>query len=406
MNLPALRDRNFRIFLSTHAMMMVGDWLISLAMIWMAFRITNNPFLMGIVSSLSSLPHLIFSPIVGPIADTFNRRLVIFWGQLLIVVLLLSYSLVYFTIGLNYLLVALFAGLYGTLWALMSPSLYGFTYDMVGSDCYINANSIIRTVFSLARIFGPLIGGVLFELAGGWGWCFLVAGVLMIPEVFMLWNIRVECPVKEKRTSFLTNFASGFVHLKEKKTPFYMLAIIALAALFGYSGNLLVAPICEKVLGMPWLKGIFSASLGVGAFFGALAISLYANKSNGLKIFKFSALAFPILGIMIGLSVWLKNPVLIGFFYLSFGSMMVVTNVMGSNLMPSLVDKDFVGRSLGFYNIALMGILPFGDFISGTVSTLLAIPVTIAGLHSLILVPMVFLVSLLNRNTNGASGNQ
>ncbi len=399
MNLPALKERNFRIFLSTHAMMMVGDWLISLAMIWMAFRITNNPLLMGIVSSLSSLPHLIFSPIVGPIADTFNRRVVIFWGQLLIVVLLLVYSVLYFTIGMNYLLVALFAGLYGTLWAVMSPSLYGFTFDMVGSDCYINANSIIRMVFSFARIVGPLVGGFLFELAGGWGWCFLVAGVLMIPEVFMLRTIKVECPVKEKREPFIKNFTSGFRHLREKQTPLYMLSIIALAALFGYSGNLLVAPICEKVLGMPWLKGVLSAILGIGALAGSTFISFAANKSNGIKIFRFSAMSFPIFGIMIGVSVWLKNPVLIGIFYLAFGSMMVMTNVMGSNLMPSLVDKEYVGRSLGFYNVALMGILPFGDFISGTVSTLLAIPLTIAGLHSLILVPMVFLVSLLGRNT-------
>ena len=397
MNLPALRERNFRFFLSTHGFMMIGDWLISLAIIWMAFRITNNPLLMGIVSSLSSLPHLFFAPFVGPIADSFNRKWVIFWGQLAIVVLLLTYAVISFTIGLNYLLVAVFAFLYGTLWALMSPSLYGLTFDMVGSECFINANSIMRTVFSIARIIGPIVGGILFELQGGWGWCFLTAGVLMIPEVFMLKVIVVECPTTKRNESFINNFATGFKHIKQKGTPLYILAIIGLAALFGYSGNLLVAPICEKILMMPQLKGVMSSMIGVGAVIGASSTTVFANKSNGVKIMRFAAMTFPILGIMIGFSVLVKSPYLLGVFYLLFGGFMVTTNVMGSNLMPSLVDKEFVGRSLGFYNVALMGILPFGDSLSGLVSTFVAIPYTIIGFHSIILIPMVFLVMLLGR---------
>lgn len=399
MNLPALRERNFRIFMSTHGLMMVGDWMISLAIIWMAFRITSNPLLMGIVSSLSSLPHLFFAFWVGPIADSYNRKWVIFWGQLAIVALLLVYAALSFAIGMNYLLVAIFAFIYGTLWAFMSPSLYGFTFDMVGAECFINANSINRTVFNLARIVGPLVGGWLFELNGGWGWCFLMAGVLMVPEVFMLWNIKVECPTKPKRESYFSNFATGFKHLKQKGTPLYILAIIGLAALFGYSGNLLVAPICEKILMMPWLKGVMSSMIGVGAVIGASSITIFANKSNGVKIMRFAAMTFPILGIMIGISVLVKSPYLLGMFYLLFGGFMVTTNVMGSNLMPSLVDKEYVGRSLGFYNVALMGILPFGDSLSGLVSTFVAIPYTIIGFHSIILIPMVFLVALLGRKT-------
>ena len=379
--------------------MMIGDWLISLAMIWMAFRITNNPLLMGAVSSLSSLPHLFFSPYVGPIADSLNRKWVIFWGQLAIVVLLLIYSAISFTVGLNYLSVALFAFLYGTLWAVMSPSLYGFTFDMVGSECFINANSLMKTAFNIARVVGALVGGIIFELKGGWGWCFLVAGVLMIPEVFMLRNIRVECPTTKRNESFFNNFATGFRHLKAKGTPLYILAIISLAALFGYSGNLLVAPICEKMLMMPQLKGLMSAMIGFGALAGSATITVYANKSNGIKILRFAAMSFPILGIMIGISVFIKNPYLLGVFYFAFGSMMVTTNTMGSNLMPSLVDKEYVGRSLGFYNVALMGILPFGDSLSGLVSTFVAIPYTIIGFHSIILIPMVFLVAMLGRWT-------
>ena len=397
MYLPALKERNFRLFLSTHGLMMIGDWLISLAIIWMAFRLTNNPLLMGIVSSLSSLPHLIFAPWVGPLADTSNRRLVVFWGQLIIVVLLLSYAVMSFLFGMNYILVALFAMLYGTMWAFMSPSLYGFTLDIVGKECYMNANSLTRTAFSAARIVGPIIGGFLFEMTNGWGYCFLMAGLLMVPELFMLWSIKVECPSVKREGSVWANFVPGFRHIVEKKTPLMVLGAIALAALFGYAGNLLVAPICEKILGNKDIKGIMSAMIGIGAFAGALSMSLFANSKNGLRLFRSSALTFPVLGILIGISVWLKQPILLAIFYMFFGAAMVTTNVMGSNLMPNLVDKEYVGRSLGLYNVALMGILPFGDFLSGLVSSILPISLTVIGFHGIILVPMVFLMARLRK---------
>lgn len=397
MYLPALKERNFRMFLSTHGLMMVGDWIISLAIIWMAFRLTNNPLLMGIVSSLTSLPHLIFAPWVGPLADTSNRRLVIFWGQLVIVVLLLSYAAMSFLFGMNYILVALFAVIYGTMWAFMSPSLYGFTLDIVGKECYMNANSLNRTAFSAARIVGPIIGGFLFEMTNGWGYCFLVAGLLMIPELFMLWTIKVECPSVKRESTVWANFVPGFKHIVEKRTPLMVLGAIALAALFGYAGNLLVAPICEKILGNKDIKGLMSAMIGIGAFAGALSMSLFANSRNGLKLFRASALTFPVLGILIGISVWLKQPIILAIFYMVFGATMVSTNLMGSNLMPNLVDKEYVGRSLGLYNVSLMGILPFGDFLSGLVSSILPISITIIGFHSIILVPMVFLMTRLGK---------
>jgi MFS family permease len=397
MNLPALKVRNFKFFLSTHVFMMIGDWLISLAMLWMAYRMTENPFLMTVISSLTLFPHLIFAPFVGPLADSSNRRIVIFWGQLAIVVLLLAYAMISFIFGLNYLLLAIMAGLYGSIWAVMSPSIYGFTLDMVGPECYINANSITRATFSLARIVGPIIGGFLFEARNGWGWCFLVAGLLMIPELYMLANIRVECKSVRREGSIWSNFVPGIRHIFEKKTPVYILSVIALAALLGYSGNILIAPICEDILKMPEIKGIMSATVGIGAFFGAMAISFLANNRNGLKIFRYSAMTFPILGILIGLMVWLRQPIPMALLYMCFGAVMVATNVMGSNLIPVHVDKEFVGRSLGLYNVSLMGILPFGDLLTGFVSSMVAIPFTIAGLHGVILVPMLLLVAWLSR---------
>jgi MFS family permease len=371
--------------------------MIGLAIIWMAFRLTDNPFLMGIVSSLGMLPHLIFSPFVGTIADTSNRRLIIFWGQLAIVVLLLGFALATFLFGINYVMVAIFAFTYGSLWAFMSPSIYGFTLDMVGTDCYINANSLIRTGFNGSRIIGPIIGGVLFEMTNGWSLCFLVAGLLMVPEVFMLATIKVECPSVKRSGSFWSNFIPGFRHIVAKKTPLLVLSIIALAALFGYAGNLLVAPICEKVLGNKDIKGIMSATIGIGAFVGAFSVSLFANLKNGLKLFRTTAIIFPLLGVMIGLSVWLKQPVMLGIFYMLFGAAMVSTNLMGSNLMPTLVDREYVGRSIGLYNVSLMGILPFGDFLTGLVSSVVPFSLTIAGFHGIILIPMVFLIGRLSK---------
>jgi hypothetical protein len=55
-----LTHRNFRLFWIGQTLSLIGTWMQTMAQGWLALELTNNPFLVGLVASLGSLPILVF----------------------------------------------------------------------------------------------------------------------------------------------------------------------------------------------------------------------------------------------------------------------------------------------------------------------------------------------------------
>ena len=45
----ALKNRNFRIFWFGQLISLIGNWMQTIALPWLAFSITKSPFLLGVV---------------------------------------------------------------------------------------------------------------------------------------------------------------------------------------------------------------------------------------------------------------------------------------------------------------------------------------------------------------------
>ncbi|HKN67041.1 MAG TPA: MFS transporter, partial [Gemmatimonadaceae bacterium] len=69
----ALRHRNFLLFWSGQTLSLIGTWMQSMAEGWLAFTLTRNAFLVGLVAAAQSLPILVFSLYAGVIVDRANK---------------------------------------------------------------------------------------------------------------------------------------------------------------------------------------------------------------------------------------------------------------------------------------------------------------------------------------------
>ena len=71
---PALRDRNFLVYLTGSTISLHGLWIYRVALGWLAWELTHSEFWVGIVAFTQFAPAVVFGPLFGILADRFDRR--------------------------------------------------------------------------------------------------------------------------------------------------------------------------------------------------------------------------------------------------------------------------------------------------------------------------------------------
>ena len=69
----ALRHRNFLLFWSGQTLSLIGTWMQSMAQGWLAFELSRNAFLVGLVAASQSLPVLLLSLPAGVLVDRTDK---------------------------------------------------------------------------------------------------------------------------------------------------------------------------------------------------------------------------------------------------------------------------------------------------------------------------------------------
>ena len=73
-SLRALASPNFRRYYIGQAVSMIGTWVQSVAMMWLAYRLSNSTYFTGLIGFLQSAPHLVLGPFAGVLGDRVSRR--------------------------------------------------------------------------------------------------------------------------------------------------------------------------------------------------------------------------------------------------------------------------------------------------------------------------------------------
>ena len=74
---PALQSREFRIFLLGQLISLIGTWMQTTVQPYLAYRITNQPFYLGLIGFASALPTLFFTLPAGVWIERMERRKIV-----------------------------------------------------------------------------------------------------------------------------------------------------------------------------------------------------------------------------------------------------------------------------------------------------------------------------------------
>ena len=81
--LRALRHRNYRLFFGGQSLSLIGTWMTQIATSWLVYRLTNSPWLLGIVGFSGQIPALFLMPVAGVWVDRWDRHRVLKVTQVL-----------------------------------------------------------------------------------------------------------------------------------------------------------------------------------------------------------------------------------------------------------------------------------------------------------------------------------
>jgi MFS family permease len=160
----AFAYRDFRLYQLARVMVIMGAEAQAVAVAWQVYQLTHRALDLGYTGLVLFLPGLIFLLPAGHVADRYDRRIVIlvcYSVQILCTLVLLTFALrglhrvepifcVLFLIGLGR--------------AFSGPASSALLPHLVPAEHFVNAITWGATVFQIANIAGPAVGGLLYTL--------------------------------------------------------------------------------------------------------------------------------------------------------------------------------------------------------------------------------------------------
>ena len=185
----AFRHRNYRLLFFGQAVSLTGSWMQTVAQAWLIYRLTEDPFLLGLVAFSSQFPHLIFGPWAGVTADRYPRRRLVVVTQSLACLQAALLAALTFSGVVEPWHVCVLAAFLGAVTAFDLPARQVLVGELVPPSERHNAIALHSAAVNGSRIVGPILAGVLVSVWGE-GLCFAVNSMSFLAVIVaLLWGI-------------------------------------------------------------------------------------------------------------------------------------------------------------------------------------------------------------------------
>lgn len=374
--LRALGSRNYRLFFVGQGISLTGGFMTRLASAWLVYRLTESPFLLGLVSFAATIPTFVLGPLVGPVVDRSSRFHLVVSAQALSMLKSLALAALALTGAIEVWHVVLLNLFQGLVDVVEVPARQSLFVDLVERrEDLPNAIALNSTLFNAARLVGPSAGGLLIAAAGEAA-CFLVDGLSYLAVIAALRAMRLPEPApRTVARSFARQLREGLAYALGSGPIRAILLLLALGSLVGTPYITLAPVMARDVLGGgPHTLGFLMASIGVGA----LTASVFLASRPTVRGFgTMMALATGAFGVAIAVFAlsrvfWLSSLALA-----VAGAGMMVHAASANTILQTLVGDGMRGRVMSLYAVAVIGMMPFGSLGAGALAGLVGAPATI-----------------------------
>jgi predicted MFS family arabinose efflux permease len=356
------KNRVFQIIMVTDVVQQLGIWVRNIAVLFFVIEQTNaDPVAISIVSVVEYLPMFIFAYIGGTLADQWNPKKTMIWGDYLSAVSILVVMLVVFQGVWQAVFVVTFISTVITQFSV--PSSVIMFKHFVPADQMNAAISFSQGLQSIYLIIGPILGTLFYTTLGMGFSLALIAGLFVISATVQFLLPGFSRDKSKERLGIFSEMAEGFSFIRRNWNIKILIMVMTVFCL----GQGLLQPLTVFVLeqrlslGKESLQWFFALA-GIGLLIGAGLSAVYSAKLPTRSVLMAGFVAF---GTFAVIEVLSTNVFLTGSMYFLNGIVAAFVQVAISAPLIKQVDENMVGRVNGLMTPLLMAGLLAGAGISG-----------------------------------------
>jgi MFS family permease len=375
----ALRHRNFRLFWCGQLISLIGTWMQTTAQAWLVLELAHNAWLLGVVGALQFLPVLFFALFGGVIADRLPKKYILLFTQSSAAVQAFLLWLLVATGVVQIWHVLLLALMLGMTNALDMPTRQAFVVEMVGREDLPNAVALNSSLFNMARVLGPGIGGLLIARLGV-APLFLINALSFLPVIAGIALIDRRSLYAQPHASLqayggtLQSLREGLAYVLRTPSVLLIIVVVGLVSLFGINFNVSLPLFATLVLHAGATGfGFLSSAFGLGSLFSALWLA-WANRRPTIRSLLICGIAFSILEAGFALSPWyVPSLILIAL----TGFMQIAFSALANTTLQAVTPDHLRGRVMSVYMMVFAGSSPLGNLYTGALADLFGAPLSL-----------------------------
>lgn len=375
----ALAIPAFRWYLVARLFGMIGFQMQGVAVGWQVYELTHRPLDLGLVGLAQFLPSLLFTLVAGDVADRFERRrlLMLCYGVLAGCTAVLAWLARLPSPEVSWIYATLVVVGIGRAFA--GPAAQALVPNLVPSEHFPNAVAWSSSVWHVAVVAGPAIGGAVYAASGSAN-VYVIAAVLQLVALAAVGTLpigRILAKRDGESTTALGRLFAGLRFVWEKKVILGAISLDMVAVLLG--GAVALLPIYAKDIlhTGPVGLGLLRSAPAAGATVTSLVLTRRPIERRtglvmfaGVFVFGLATIAF---GLSTSFAVSLAALVVLG-------AADMISVFVRSNLVQLATPDGMRGR-VSAVNLAFIGVSnELGEFESGALAAWLGtVPAVVLG---------------------------
>jgi MFS family permease len=371
----AFRSRDFRLFAVARLLYGAATQMQNVAVGWLIYDLTKSAWALGLAGLAAFLPSLVLVLVTGPIADRFERRIVLLISYVLLAAsalgLLSSTVLGLTEVWPLYALIVIA----GAAKAFGHPAGQALIPSLVPREDFANAIAWNSSTWHAAIIAGPSIGGLLYVLGpdvvfGTAAACFGIAAILTALIAVRPARLARE-PVSWAAVS------AGLTYIRSQPVLLGAVSLDLFAVLLGGATALLPVYARDILETGPWGLGLLRSAPALGAVAMALFLAHRPiTRHTGRRMLQAVAL-FGLATVVFGLST---NLVLSLACLVALGAADMVSVFVRQTLVQLETPDGMRGRVAAVNSVFIGASNELGEFESGTLAALIGtVPAVVVG---------------------------
>jgi len=297
---------------------------------WLVLQLTGSPFLLGLDAFLGDIPIFLFSLVGGVLADRVDRRFILIGSQVVQMISAALLATLIWTGHVQIWHILTLSFVVGTAQSFGGPAYSALVPSLVEKKDVPNAIALNSIQFNLARVIGPVVGGLTMKYVGA-AWCFALNSLSFLAVIVSLLSLHINFSPPRTGESIMTSMKQGFSFIRDQ----------------GAMSTLILIAFCMTFLGIPTI-----AFLPLGAL-----VAMGAG--------------------MVGFSQ--SRSILLSCVMLYFtGAVLMCAFAMIASLVQLITPNDMRGRVMSVYNVAFRGGMPFGEIVTGWLIPVWTAPVVLS----------------------------